>query len=284
MLLWHGCLRLRVDSTLPQAEKAQFAMAAWLELDAIEAALDAHTCGVERAYLFQGREVVFNTRMAISYEYQKFMPDVMSNFNGFFHRAKAEAWLARQHALGAGMVRNFGDLTGLRSNMLTYRPFFSLWLMAQISRCLMLWRVDSSLTLALEVAEAWLPPLEYLLAVWPSTGARAPPASQTHSDPAHSSRGTRAVRHPARAARLRVHRRRLPPPAALHARARHHAHACAVSCVRSTFVHTSDLGPIVIVVVFHLLHEVNYCTTTLVTHTRIQSMVHFAKTDRETHS
>jgi hypothetical protein len=168
MLLWHACLRLRVDNQLAYADKAQFAMAAWFELDSVEAALNAHTCNLERAFMFQGREIIFNARMVITYEYQKFIPDVMSNFNGFFHRAKAEDWLHRQLQVATGMMQNYGDLTGLKSNMLTYRPFFSLWMMAQVSKCLMLWRVDSSLTMALEVAEMWLPPIDYLLAVWPS--------------------------------------------------------------------------------------------------------------------
>jgi hypothetical protein len=59
MLLWHSCLRTRVDNTLSYPDKAQFAMAAWLELDAIEEALDSHTCELERAFMFQGREVIF---------------------------------------------------------------------------------------------------------------------------------------------------------------------------------------------------------------------------------
>jgi hypothetical protein len=170
MLLWHSCLRLRVDASLAYADKAQLAMAAWLELDAIEAELDTHTCGTERAFMFQGREIIFNTRMVISYEYQKFIPEAMTNFNGFFHRAKAEEWLRRQYELATGMMQNYGDLTGLHHNMLTYRPFFAFWFMAQVSRCLMLWRVDPNLTMALEVAEMWLPPIDYLVRVWPSEG------------------------------------------------------------------------------------------------------------------
>jgi hypothetical protein len=48
-----------VDTKLSYPDKAQFAMAAWLELDAIQEALEAHTCGLERAFLYQGREVIF---------------------------------------------------------------------------------------------------------------------------------------------------------------------------------------------------------------------------------
>ena len=40
-------------------EKAQFAVDAWREAGAIEAALDAHACSSERAFLFTGREYIF---------------------------------------------------------------------------------------------------------------------------------------------------------------------------------------------------------------------------------
>ncbi|OBZ70654.1 hypothetical protein A0H81_09165 [Grifola frondosa] len=45
MLLWHSCVRMRSDPSLSDAEKAQFAITAWLEMDAIEDAMDRHTCG-----------------------------------------------------------------------------------------------------------------------------------------------------------------------------------------------------------------------------------------------
>lgn len=35
----------------------------------------------------------------------------------------------------------------------------------------MLWRVDSALTLALDVAEAWLGPIDYLATLWPCPSA-----------------------------------------------------------------------------------------------------------------
>ena len=59
MLLWHSCVRMRWDPSRADAAKAQFAVAAWLEADRIEHALDAHTCGIERAFLFHGREYLF---------------------------------------------------------------------------------------------------------------------------------------------------------------------------------------------------------------------------------
>lgn len=58
-LLWHSCIRMRSNMSLSDGEKAQFAVTAWLEIDRIEEALNSHTCGIERAFLFQGREYLF---------------------------------------------------------------------------------------------------------------------------------------------------------------------------------------------------------------------------------
>jgi len=58
-LLWHSCLRVRHDSSLTEAGKADFAMRAWLETEAIESTLNTHTCSVERAFMYLGREYLF---------------------------------------------------------------------------------------------------------------------------------------------------------------------------------------------------------------------------------
>lgn len=58
-LLWHSCVRMRHDDTATNEEKAQFSLTAWLEADALEASLNRHTCGYERAIVFQGREYIF---------------------------------------------------------------------------------------------------------------------------------------------------------------------------------------------------------------------------------
>jgi hypothetical protein len=42
--------------TISEAEVADFTVKAWLQTREIEEALDAHTCNLERAYLFHGRE------------------------------------------------------------------------------------------------------------------------------------------------------------------------------------------------------------------------------------
>jgi hypothetical protein len=59
MLLWHSCLQIRHDMDASEADMARFGVNAWLEADKLEKALDAHTCGLERSFLFQGREFLF---------------------------------------------------------------------------------------------------------------------------------------------------------------------------------------------------------------------------------
>lgn len=58
MLLWNSCLRMRSES-VSDAEKASFAVNAWIESQAIEEALEAHTCGCDQAFLFQGKDYLF---------------------------------------------------------------------------------------------------------------------------------------------------------------------------------------------------------------------------------
>ncbi|KAF5382644.1 hypothetical protein D9615_002795 [Tricholomella constricta] len=58
-LLWHGCIRMRGDTRATDDSKAQFAVQTWLEADALEAALNKHTCRIERQFIFQAREYIF---------------------------------------------------------------------------------------------------------------------------------------------------------------------------------------------------------------------------------
>jgi hypothetical protein len=58
-LLWHSCMQIRHDTTMTDTEKAQFSVNAWLEADALEKALNRHTCGIEKSMIFQGREYLF---------------------------------------------------------------------------------------------------------------------------------------------------------------------------------------------------------------------------------
>ncbi|KZP33462.1 hypothetical protein FIBSPDRAFT_773133 [Athelia psychrophila] len=173
MLLWNSCVRMCRDNRATDAERARFGMAAWLEVDELEAALNGHTCGLERAFLFQGREYLFNTRMCISYEFQRYLPLAAINTGGHFHRRKAEEWLTHQATVAKQVMFGLHTVTGQGSNgNITQRPFFVFWFMSQINRALSLWDLDRTLTVALEVSKTLLAPIDQLSAIWPCPAQR----------------------------------------------------------------------------------------------------------------
>ncbi|KAI0712149.1 hypothetical protein C8Q76DRAFT_622567 [Earliella scabrosa] len=173
MLMWNSCIRMRADGSLSDADKAHFALTAWAEIDVIEEALNRHTCGIERSFLFQGRELLFNSRMCIAYELERCLPQPTAHANLLFYRRKAEEWLSHQASL-AKRVLNAGlpSVTGLPAADLAKRPFLLFWFMSQIERALTLWAHDRSLALALDVAKALSKPVEYLMALWPCAEQR----------------------------------------------------------------------------------------------------------------
>lgn len=59
MILWNTSVRQRGNATLTPQARAEYAMNAWLEADAIEAALNLHTCYLEESMLYQTREFLF---------------------------------------------------------------------------------------------------------------------------------------------------------------------------------------------------------------------------------
>ncbi|KZW00891.1 hypothetical protein EXIGLDRAFT_603573 [Exidia glandulosa HHB12029] len=172
MLLWNSCLRMRSDEAT-DVEKAQFAVDAWREAASIEAALDAHACSSERAFLFAGREYIFNTRMCITYEFQRFVAPAEADLNLHFHRKKAEEWLTHQAAVARRVMQGLHTVTGQQDNVLARRPYYVWWFMSQVARSLLIWQCDNTLSLALEVAHAFLPPIDYLSGLWPCPSQRA---------------------------------------------------------------------------------------------------------------
>ncbi|KAH8113570.1 hypothetical protein DFH11DRAFT_1510242 [Phellopilus nigrolimitatus] len=166
MLLWHACLRIRNGNASDQ-ERAIFAHSVWLETDAIENALNGHTCNTERTFLFQGREYLFNARMYVSHEFRRFVPHPNLVMLGSVHRRKAEEWLTHQATLSSRVMKGLQTVTGMPGNVLAKRPFFVFWFMGHISRCLQLWSADKSLIKALELSKDFLPPIDYLSALWP---------------------------------------------------------------------------------------------------------------------
>lgn len=172
MLLWHSCLQIRRTPGADEAEMARFGMDAWLEADALEQAFDAHTCDLERTFLFQGREFLFNVRMTVSHEFKRFIPVATADANGLFYRVKAEEWLSHQANVAQRVVLGMSTVTGHATHTLMQRPFFIFWFMSQISRALTLWDCDNTLTLALDVCTAFFKPVDYLNALWPCEETR----------------------------------------------------------------------------------------------------------------
>jgi hypothetical protein len=58
MLLWNFCTRLRKD-TCPESEKAEFALEAWVETQAIQDSLDMHVCNLNTALMYMAREYIY---------------------------------------------------------------------------------------------------------------------------------------------------------------------------------------------------------------------------------
>lgn len=172
MLLWHSCLQIRCTPSANEAEMARFGVDAWLEADALEQAFNAHTCDLERTFLFQGREFLFNVRMTVSHEFKRFIPVATADANGLFHRTKAEEWLSHQANVAHRVVLGMDRVTGNATHSLMHRPFFIFWFMSQISRALTLWDCDNTLTLALDVCTAFFKPVDYLNALWPCEDVR----------------------------------------------------------------------------------------------------------------
>ena len=50
---------MRSDKELPELQRAQFAINAWLETEAIEDALNQHVCNLESRMAYQAREFLF---------------------------------------------------------------------------------------------------------------------------------------------------------------------------------------------------------------------------------
>ncbi len=65
-------------------------------------------------------------------------------------------------------------------HMLSRRPFQVTWFASQIAICLALWEYDRSLYNALDLAKAFLTPLEALNVLWPCQSRRFSPNVQTH--------------------------------------------------------------------------------------------------------
>ena len=59
MLLLHVCQRVREDTRLSAADRAQNAVQTWLEIDDLERRLARHTCELDSSFGFHVPEILF---------------------------------------------------------------------------------------------------------------------------------------------------------------------------------------------------------------------------------
>ncbi|KAI0373410.1 hypothetical protein BV20DRAFT_962547 [Pilatotrama ljubarskyi] len=167
MLLLHSCLRVRASPTMSGAQRAEFAVRAWLDIDDIEQRMERHTCNMMTNYGFQSSEMLFSLRICVSYEFQRFIPQITTTGNKLFYRDKAESWLRHldnavenvQQAMEASQRGN-KDLDHRKS-------LFIFWFMSGIKKCIVLWEADPTLDLALTTGCKGAKYLEYMLMFWP---------------------------------------------------------------------------------------------------------------------
>ncbi|KAI0629846.1 hypothetical protein C8Q77DRAFT_270240 [Trametes polyzona] len=169
MLLWHTGLRMRSTRAVPELQRAQFAIDAWLEADAIEHALNLHTCNLEARLGHHARELLFSARMCISSDFQRYLPHVSSDRISTLYRAKCETWLRGQMAITQSI---WEDICTNPDGEAQARPLLLYWFMGHITRALILWENDPGLTLAIDAAKTFVIPLEYLMQIWPSPTQR----------------------------------------------------------------------------------------------------------------
>ncbi|KAI8993760.1 hypothetical protein BD414DRAFT_480378 [Trametes punicea] len=173
MLLLHSCLRVRASRSMSSAERAEFAVRAWLEIDDIERRLERHTCGMSTNYGFQSTEMLFSLRICVSYEFQRFIPQITTTGNALFYRDKAETWLRH---LNESITEVWEALRrGEKGDKeLDHRKsLFIFWYMSGIKKCIILWEADNTLLLALTTACQAATYLEHLILFWPSDRVRA---------------------------------------------------------------------------------------------------------------
>ncbi|PIL35206.1 transcription factor [Ganoderma sinense ZZ0214-1] len=171
MLLLDSCVCKRGDVHLTNGERAQFAMQAWLEIDAIEHALGQHTCELERNFGFQAREMLFSARMCVSHEFQRYIPCVTTSGSMLFYRDKAEEWLTHRMQFGNRLWQDMQ--LGIQSLLLDFRkPMLIYWFMSHVIKGLVLWEADPTLAVALETGKTFAVRVEHLMLYWPSEAQR----------------------------------------------------------------------------------------------------------------
>ncbi|KAI0661402.1 hypothetical protein C8Q70DRAFT_911816 [Cubamyces menziesii] len=168
MLLWNSCNSIQRDEQLSTEERANFAIAVFQETREVNDALNMHVCNLDTGLMYVCREYLYDTRMTITYELRRRLQDGdVQMLPPMFNRRQAEEWLFYQDQVARRAresVRQLGEADG---HLLQRRPFLATWFSNQVAICLGLWEYNHTLVHALELAKAFLVPLDVLNALWP---------------------------------------------------------------------------------------------------------------------
>ncbi|TFK94583.1 hypothetical protein K466DRAFT_535614 [Polyporus arcularius HHB13444] len=172
MLLVHVCMRVRESKGTSQADRAQLAVQAWLEIEDLEQRIARHTCDLDASFGFQSKELLFGLRMLTSYEFRNFIPLVTTTGSQLFYRDKAEDWLRDLNEHCDRWIANNLRMATASPSQDHRKSILIFWFMANIRRALMLWQNDPDLTFALEVSKRFAEHTERLMLFWPNMRLR----------------------------------------------------------------------------------------------------------------
>ncbi|THH18643.1 hypothetical protein EW146_g2361 [Bondarzewia mesenterica] len=169
MLLWNCCVRFQ-DETLTSDQKTQIAITVFVETRVVEQALDAHICNIDTALIYMCREFISNTRLSVTYLMRRLLLDLDVTARPVWNRRLAEEWLYYQEQVAKRVKSSIHRLAEPSGHLFLRRPFQIGWFTGQVAICLDLWSGDQTLIRALELAKAFLVPIEVLNAMWPCSG------------------------------------------------------------------------------------------------------------------
>ncbi|TFY66432.1 hypothetical protein EVG20_g4654 [Dentipellis fragilis] len=166
MLIWNMCSRFE-DPSLSGDAKAQIAVGVFVETNTMDRALDAHVCNIDTSLIYMSRELISNTRLAVTYLMRRMLLDLDSKARPVWNRRLAEEWLFYQEQVARKVKASIQGLREASGHMFLRRPALISWFTSQVAMCLSIWSGDNSLMRALELAKSFLIPLEVLNILWP---------------------------------------------------------------------------------------------------------------------
>ncbi|KAL1743770.1 hypothetical protein HDZ31DRAFT_40162 [Schizophyllum fasciatum] len=173
---------IQPDSPWTPDEQVEAAQEAFGEAQAIEDALELHSCvngpsrhagEMDKVLVYLTREHVFNVRTTVALVLRRLQGLAPPSLAPFPSRRQAEEWVAYQHdaidRLGTTSQRPSAALDQTRAT-LARRPFAAPWLANQLALALTLVRQDRTMTSALALAKDLLLAVEIARGLWPVPG------------------------------------------------------------------------------------------------------------------